>query len=349
MADRMSVLHSLPGVRPTTNPYLVMLRERVRALPDVDLLDFSYRRAITGRYQVFHVHWPETLLGGASPLKQAVRQLLLVLFLLRMTLLRVPVVRTVHNVQRPEGLRRHEYALLSWFDRLTTLQIHLNEHTAGSPALPWVVIPHGHYREWFARFPLAEAVPGRFGYAGLVRRYKGVETLISAFRAIPDPLAGSGISLRVGGRPSSPELAQVLDDLAGQDARIELQLQFLSEAEFAEVLSSAELVVLPYRFMHNSGGVLATLSLDRPVLVPDNEVNRSLAAEVGPGWVHTFSDELDADDLARALNLVRAGSRPDARPDLSRREWDEAGRAHGDAYRQAVEARRRLRAVRQQR
>ena len=130
MADQLRVLHSLPGVRPTTNPYLVMLRERLRALPEIELLDFSYRRALTARYDVFHVHWPETLLGGASTLKQVVRQVLLALFLTRMTLLRVPVVRTVHNVQPPEGLRRHEYALLAWMDRLTRMQIHLNEHTA---------------------------------------------------------------------------------------------------------------------------------------------------------------------------------------------------------------------------
>ena len=208
-----------------------------------------------------------------------------------------------------------------------------------------MIIPHGHYRDWFAGFPLPAAKAGRFGYAGLVRRYKGVETLVSAFRAIPEPLASSGISLRIGGRPSTTELTVLLEELAKEDPRIELQLHFLSEAEFAVVLSSAELVVLPYRFMHNSGGVLATLSLDRPVLVPDNEVNRSLAEEVGPGWVHTFAGELDADDLCRVMGSVRSEIRS-TRPDLSRREWPQAGSAHAQAYRHAFDARRPLLATR---
>ena len=41
-------------------------------------------------------------------------------------------------------------------------------------------------------------------------------------------------------------------------------------------------MVLPYRQMHNSGAVLAALSLDRPVLVPATD-QRGLGAEVGPG------------------------------------------------------------------
>ena len=50
--------------------------------------------------------------------------------------------------------------------------------------------------------------------------------------------------------------------------------------------------MLPYRHMHNSGAALTALSLDRPVLVPETDVNRDLARETGPGWVVTFAGEL---------------------------------------------------------
>ena len=104
-------------------------------------------------------------------------------------------------------------------------------------------------------------------------------------------------------------------------------------------MSESELVVLPYRHMHNSGAALTALSLSRPVLVPDNAVNRDLAAEVGPGWVITFEGDLDADDLRRALEEARRPDRADA-PDLSRRDWALAAPAHLAAYRRAVEIRR---------
>jgi hypothetical protein len=83
--------------------------------------------------------------------------------------------------------------------------------------------------------------------------------------------------------------------------------------------------------------VLAALSLDRPVLVPRNAPNEALAAEVGPEWVQMYDGEVDADALLEALRAVRAISGD--RPDLSRREWDDAGAAHAAAYREALRAR----------
>ncbi|MGO2043998.1 MAG: glycosyl transferase, partial [Cellulosimicrobium funkei] len=100
-----------------------------------------------------------------------------------------------------------------------------------------------------------------------------------------------------------------------------------------------QLVVLAYRFMHNSGSVLAALSLDRPVLVPRNAVNEALAKEVGDEWVLMFDDRLTGERLVGAL--AEAAAIPDgARPDLSRREWTDAGAAHARAYRSALAGRR---------
>ena len=109
------------------------------------------------------------------------------------------------------------------------------------------------------------------------------------------------VSLRVAGKPSGDDLAASLRRLADQDPRIDLTLDFLSDAELVGVASSSELVVLPYTHMHNSGGVLASLSLDTPVLVPRNEANEALATEVGPGWVLQYDGELDGHDLVEAL------------------------------------------------
>jgi hypothetical protein len=91
--------------------------------------------------------------------------------------------------------------------------------------------------------------------------------------------------------------------------------------------------------MHNSAGALTALSLDRPILVPDNSVNRLLADEVGNGWVYRYSGELTPDILRETVTVVRADARSD-RPDLSTREWSDAGRRHVAAYRRAIQIRR---------
>ncbi|MGY1727484.1 glycosyltransferase [Geodermatophilus sp. SYSU D01062] len=328
----LTVLQSFPEPRPTTNPYVVMLREALDGVPGVRVLTFSWRRALTARYDVFHAHWPEILVSGKGPLKKAVRQVLFVLFLLRLRLTRVPLVRTVHNLDLPTGISRREVALLRWAERETALRIRINEATELSGPGPVATVVHGHYRDWYGRHPRATRVPGRLTFFGLVRRYKGVDHLVEAFGGAPE-----GLTLRIAGRPSSEELAATLHAAARRDPRISLRLDFLPDADLVGEITAAELVVLPYREMHNSGGALTALSLGTPVLVPDNEVNRRLAEEVGPGWVWTYTGELTAADLAGTVAALRARP-PVAAPDLSRREWDLAGREHVAAYRRALDA-----------
>jgi beta-1,4-mannosyltransferase len=326
------VLQSFPEPRPTTNPYIVMLRDQLSATPGVEVRTFSWRRALLGRYDVFHMHWPEILVSGHSPLKTAARQLFTAALVGRLRLGRIPVVRTVHNLHRPDGLGRLQNALLAALERATAHAIVLNDSTTHTDATvlpngtPTSLILHGHYRDWFARFPQREAVMGRFSYFGLIRRYKGVGSLLRAFQALPGEY-----SLRVAGKARADRLADELVELAAADDRVDLSLEFLSEAELVDVARQGELVVLPYREMHNSGGALAALSVDRPVLVPANAVNDRLSQEVGPGWVLQYDGELEPRHLTEALAAVRSADRS-PRPDLSGRDWDRAGRAHLAAY-----------------
>lgn len=327
------VMESLTRLRPTTNPYLVQLCTSLDETPGIDLSFFSWRRAVIGRLDVFHVHWPELLVGGHKLAGRIARRLLTVAFLIRLRLTRVAVVRTLHNLERPSDMSRLDLALLDRLDRLTTLSITLNDDTPVPAGQARKTILHGHYRDWFAQHPAPPATPGRMGYVGLIRRYKGVEQLIEAFTA----LDAEGSTLAVAGRPSTDDLASELTALAAGDERIEFDFRFLDESELVRRIAEAEFIVLPYRHMHNSGTALAALSVARPVLVPDNEVNRALAVEVGDGWVHLFDGDLTDDDLARVRDAIGG---LDGTPDLSQRDWSTVGSAHAEAFRSAHSLRR---------
>lgn len=337
MERTFTVLQSVPPPRPTTNPYVVMLAQSLRSLPGVRVHHFSWRFALLGRYNVFHTHWPETLVGGRTPVRRLVHQILLALLVLRLRLTRTAVVRTVHNVDLPTGLTRVQVLLLASLDRRVTGRIRLNDstevHSPASAADGLVTVPHGHYRTWYTNFARSEIQPGLLSFVGLVRRYKGVDELLQSFAATR--AEHPELQLRVAGAATSPELAAELNVLASDDRRITLELQFLDDSQLVTELTAAQLVVLPARHMHNSGSVLAALSLDRPVLVVDNEVNRALAAEVGPGWVLLYRGELSARHLVEAIEEVRAG-RQATRPDLSNRDWARTGAAHMAAYRSAM-------------
>lgn len=327
------VLQSYIGPGPQTNPYIIQLHDSLAATPGAMPRSFSWRTALLGRYDVFHTHWPEALIERRGRLSTFGRQVLYALLLARLRLLRIPIVRTAHNVEPPRGIGRMERLLLAGTDRLTRVRILLNEFTPVPPGTETVLIEHGHYRDWFARFAAADPVPGRLLFFGKVRRYKNAGGLLRTFRACEDAAA----SLRIVGSPSSPELADELRAAAGADPRVELMLRFVDDAELVQEVGGARLVVLPYPEMHNSGSVLAALSLDRPVLVPDNAFNRALAQEVGEDWVIRFAGDLETSDLARGLAEASALH---GRPDLDRRDWGSTGRRHLEAYRRAILGRR---------
>lgn len=323
------VLASFPEPRPTTNPYIVMLRASLDARDDVELSTFTWRRALTGSYDVFHAHWPEILVAGASPLKALVRQGLFAAMIARFAARGTAIVRTVHNLELPQGISRRERMLLRLFDARTTHRIRINTSTdVAGDAVSTVL--HGHYGDWFAADPV-EPVPGRVAFVGLIRRYKAVDALVRAFIATRDEPGSDELTLVVAGKPSSDDLAHELRQLSAADERVRLRLAYLPDDDLARTVREASLVVLPAPEMHNSGTVLMALSLRRPVLVPDNAVNRALADEVGPGWVHTFTGTLGPRDILAALATPPTGS-----PDLSARGWAQAGAAHADVYRRAA-------------
>ena len=143
------------------------------------------------------------------------------------------------------------------------------------------LVPHGHYADWYRDVVLPPAEAGRLLFVGLVRPYKNVPALVAAFADLPAPQA----RLHVAGNAADPALAEQLGALAAADGRVSLDLRHVPDPELAAEIGRAQLVVLPYAEMHNSGAVLLALSLRRPVLVPENAVNTALAAEVGERWV----------------------------------------------------------------
>lgn len=328
MTRPLVVQQAFPRPTSLTNPYTVLLHDSLDALDDVEARYFSWSEAFSTRFDVYHTHWPEIIVGGRTPMRRLVRQARVAAFLTRLRLSGVPIVRTVHNVGLPSDLTRRERALLRAIDSMTTVRVVLNRHTPVPDGAATVLIPHGHYRDWFAPYACPEPIPGRLAYVGRIRRYKGVDDLVNAFRGTD---ADRGLSLHVSGYPSSEALVEQLTRAAEGDDRIRLAFAMISDEQLVAEVGSAEVVVLPYPHMHNSGSVLMALSLGRPVLVPDNPVNADLAEEVGPGWVYRFEGGLTPAVLEATIDRVRSDERSTA-PDLSARDWAVSAALHRQAY-----------------
>lgn len=328
-ATPMRILQSFGTPGPRTNPYFTQL---FASTPDVVQLPFSWRTAFFTRYDVLHLHFVDVVFLRRSRLKSVAGGVLFLLLLLRARLLRVAIVRTMHNTSTHEERHGAAQALDRLSSRWTALWIRLNPRSQPPHGAAVETILHGDYRDWFSRWEKARRHAGRIVFFGLIREYKGVEHLIAEFSTIAD----DSIELRVVGRPGSPSLAARIDALQQADDRVSVLLDYVSDETLASEIGQAQLVALPYLDMHNSGAAILGLSLDRPILVPDNPMNADLADEVGESWVQRYAAPLTAADLVAAVKATGGDAMASSHPDLSRRAWDVVGAEHVDAWRRAI-------------
>lgn len=326
---QLRVLSYPPQEGEKRNPYLELLYEPLLAA-GVTVDSYSGRRALRGRYDIWHVHWPERVFGRGWSLRAVRRSVTLLLLLRLQRLCGARIVWTIHNLDHHE-IRRRVGVGLFWrlfasqvdgFISMTSSGVPLA--LARFPALGrkrHVVIRHGDYRGRYSRQDRnaararlgVESTAPVFLFCGLIRAYKNVPRLLSAFSQVADDRA---VLLIAGEVLDERHRAQVIE-LAERDSRVRLHLGFVSGEDMAAHLAAADLVVLPFREVYNSGSVMLALSLDRPVLVPASPTMQELRELVGGRWVHCYDGQLDATVLERVMETVRTAGNlgtPDLRP-----------------------------------
>jgi glycosyltransferase involved in cell wall biosynthesis len=172
------------------------------------------------------------------------------------------------------------------------------------------VIPHGvfsYLRELAAVAPPIDPDGPLAVTPGLIRPYKGVDVLLEAWPAVRERVPDA--TLLVAGR-AMMDVGGLPVDQPG----VVFLPRFLSDAELAAALRRADLVVLPYRRIDNSGVLAAALAFGAPLVMSDvggfGELHRSdgVGELVPPG---------DTAELASALARLLAD--PGARARLAER------------------------------
>jgi beta-1,4-mannosyltransferase len=328
------------------NPYNWLLYTHLRDY-GVEAHDYQDVEVPTADYSILHLHWPDARLKAGSArtaLKQLISQHRLIG---RARRAGIRIVWTVHNLGSHE--RAHPWLeRLFWRTFLPRVDAYISLSEAGRAAalarhprlarVPGFVIPHGHYRDAYPNSVGREEARARLGippsaivltFIGLIRSYKNVPRLLAAFRGLRDPDA----LLLVPGQVVWPEREETIRAAASSDPRIRLRPGFVPDDEIQLYLNAADLVVLPFREILNSGSALLALSFDRPVLVPAEGSIVELQATVGDEWVRTYQGVLSTDHLADAVQWVRRRTDPGRAP-LDDRSWSEVARQTAEAYRQ---------------
>lgn len=308
------------------NPFILLYADAVQ--PYVELVPFSWRSALTGKYDLVHAQWIEYIFRGGNGAKQVVKTGLSLAWLLRIALRHTPVVETVHNLRPHESAGRLERMLHRIWRSVPKVSIYLNASPENDLAAGAVLL-HGAYPGEVLPRP---STRGTLLFIGQIRPYKGLPELLAAFSKTADP----ALRLRVMGAAADDSYADWIADTAAGDRRIELSLGYAPDRDVRAALLKSDLVVLPYKDVYNSGVALLALSAGRPVLLPAGPSARSLQAEFGESWVRLYDGNISAADLAAATSVELAEESLTSA--LERRDWKKLGALYAAIYEMAAVA-----------
>ena len=330
----MKVLAAPAFSNEKVNPYNALLYRELQKL-SVTVEEYRHSQALQSSADIVHFHWPDGDINRPSLAKSLQRMLLLGAMVCLLKLKGSKLVWTVHNTAPHDALRpRLSHWFMQWFTRRCDGFIFMSEanraafyqryHT--SPKSHYAVIPHGHYRSCYPPAidqPTAKKQlnldPDKkvLLFIGMIKPYKNIDGLMEAF----NQAALEDYQLVIAGTADTAptELRAALETLKNTNTR--LFLRFIPDDELALFMSAADVVILPYKAILNSGALLLALSYNRPVIAPYMGAVADLQDKLGLQWIFGYTGELTPSCLQHALIALENSIRPELCP-LDNYSWD---------------------------
>lgn len=301
------------------NPYNWLLYQPM-AKQGVQVEEFSFKRLLSKRYDIFHLHWAaETIVRHPQKMVAALRARVMLALIDWAKLRGTKIVWTFHDkiphvVLHPELADGFQTELLKRIDGYVSM-CKVGEAIAQEcyPSLknrPSAIIPHGHYRgEYTDQVDRSQArkilnIPETatvLVLLGNIAPYKNVPLLIQKFRELNQPNS----ILLIAGRPNFPQTQAEVEEAAAGDSRIRLSFGYVDNEDLQLYYRAADLVVLPFAEILNSGSALLALSFDCPILVPNQGAMTELQTWVGSDWVKVYENELTPNLLKESLEWIQ--------------------------------------------
>lgn len=265
------------------NPYQLLLATHLRKKGAAVGTEFDLKRASnsqsSNRDEIIHIHW---LRRAELEPRVLLRWFAFYWRLKRIRKKSYALVWTAHNLIPHESKVR---PLDLW---LTKKIVHLADRvichspTARAEVIECTklaetekvsVIPHGSYIGVYPNTVSPALSREQLGinandvvflFLGLIKSYKGVPELISAFRK----LKRTNAKLVIAGKPADEVMKADLETQIGHDPSIIFHPKFVPDEEIQTYMNAANVVVFPYRRSLTSGALILAMSYGRACIAP---------------------------------------------------------------------------------
>ena len=163
--------------------------------------------------------------------------------------------------------------------------------------------------EYFAKTIPEPSAPSNFLFFGRIQDYKGVDVLLTAFKALLNDFPDA--TLTVAG---SGEFSFDLSEFNIPDRNLRVLNRFIPSEELAGLIHQCQYIVCPYKDATQSGVVMTAYAFCKPVIVTNVG---ALPIYVEDGKTGLVVNPNDPDDLRLAMSKALRG---ELNPDLARAE-----------------------------
>lgn len=165
------------------------------------------------------------------------------------------------------------------------------------------VIPHGNYVDFLPVLPDKGSSNETFEllFFGQIKEVKGLDLLLKAMAELVHESAP--VHLTIAGKVWKTDLdfyKNLISDL-GLTTQISTHFHYIPNDEVASLFQKANLVVLPYRKIYQSGVLLLSMSYGKPVLCSDLDAFKEIIIDKKNGF---FFEQGNPEDLANKIRWI---------------------------------------------
>jgi D-inositol-3-phosphate glycosyltransferase len=169
------------------------------------------------------------------------------------------------------------------------------------------LIPHGHFMNLPDRSINYDQARQLLGieagqkivlFFGQIKKVKGLDVLIKALAHCPED-----IKLCIAGKPWKDDFKKYQDLITALqlEERIIKKIKYITDEERELLFKAADLIIIPYREIFQSGVLLMAMSYNKLVVASDLPANREIVGNDENGILFKNEDELD---LGRKIELI---------------------------------------------